>query len=123
MCRNSKDNKLFPFALEDVIEAIGSNNQQRTQDWPPPDKNSGGGDDPEVVFNVLDAILKCSLERLKIMRLDSRVLACYIMVWVYMLCCLKTVILCVLSTLFCRTCFHPSAFFSSSALENIGSKT
>ncbi|XP_023737857.1 pentatricopeptide repeat-containing protein At5g24830 [Lactuca sativa] len=67
--RTSRSNDLFPFAFQDLLEAIGSKHQQKTQDFSAPDKDSGGGGgDPEVVFNVLDAILKCSLERLKHMR-------------------------------------------------------
>ena len=37
-------------------------------------------DDPEVAFSVLDAILKRSLDRLKLMRSDLEVLAFYVIV-------------------------------------------
>ncbi|KAI3691169.1 hypothetical protein L2E82_49388 [Cichorium intybus] len=63
--RTSQDN---PLAFQDLIAAIRSQNQEKTQDFAPPDRNSEGEGDPEAVFNVLDAILKCSLERLKLMR-------------------------------------------------------
>ncbi|XP_024964548.1 pentatricopeptide repeat-containing protein At5g24830 isoform X3 [Cynara cardunculus var. scolymus] len=66
--RTSRDNERFHYGFQDLIAASGSEYHQKTEDWSPPDKNSEGGGDPEVVFNVLDAILKCSLDRLKLMR-------------------------------------------------------
>ncbi|KAL8245954.1 hypothetical protein R6Q59_007170 [Mikania micrantha] len=68
--RFSGDNKLFLFAFQDLIATIGSKYQQKIQDWPPPFKNSKGRNNPEVALPMLDAILKSSLERLKLMRLD-----------------------------------------------------
>lgn len=41
----------------------------RTQDWFPNNKQCNDEGDPQAVFNVLDAMLKGSLERLKSMRL------------------------------------------------------
>lgn len=61
---------MFRFAFEDLIEAIGSKYEQKTQDWFPHNNGSEGKGDPEVAFSMLDAILKGSLERLKLMRSD-----------------------------------------------------
>ncbi|KAK1409668.1 hypothetical protein QVD17_36197 [Tagetes erecta] len=66
--RICRDNKLFAYAFNDLIATIGSKYQPKVDDWPPPVKGSKGRNDPEVAFNMLDCILKRSLERLKLMR-------------------------------------------------------
>ncbi|KAI3793510.1 hypothetical protein L1987_36129 [Smallanthus sonchifolius] len=60
ICRDN--NRLFPFAFHHLIVTIGSKCQQKIDYWPPPVTNSKGGTHP---FNMLDFILKSSLERLR----------------------------------------------------------
>lgn len=66
--RPSGHGNLLPFALEDLIISVGNQYQVTTQDWFSQNKGHDEERDPRVVFNVLDAILKDSLERLKMMR-------------------------------------------------------
>ncbi|KAF5800068.1 putative tetratricopeptide-like helical domain superfamily [Helianthus annuus] len=66
--RISRDSKLFPSVFQDLIATIGSEYEQKIQDWPPPVDNSKHKGDPEATLNMLDAALKSSLERLKRMR-------------------------------------------------------
>jgi len=54
---------------EDTVSAIGRKCQLNAQDCSSHDKKFGGEKGPHAVFNVLDTMLKSSLERLKIMRL------------------------------------------------------
>ncbi|KAD7477380.1 hypothetical protein E3N88_00516 [Mikania micrantha] len=79
--RFSGDNKLFLFAFQDLIATIGSKYQQKIQDWPPPFKNSKGRNNPEVALPMLDAILKSSLERLKLMRADLEATSKVVALW------------------------------------------
>jgi hypothetical protein len=63
---------MFGYSIlhdEDTVSAIGRKCQLNAQDCSSHDKNFGGEKDPRAVFNVLDTMLKSSLERLKIMRL------------------------------------------------------
>ena len=68
MHRPSGHGNLLPFALEDLIISVGNQYQVTTQDWFSQKKGHDEERDPRVVFNVLDAMLKDSLERLKMMR-------------------------------------------------------
>lgn len=68
MHRASRHGNPLPFALEDIIMSVGNQYQVTTQDWFSQKKNHEEERDPHVVFNILDAMLKDSLERLKRMR-------------------------------------------------------
>lgn len=47
---------------------FGEKYQLRAEDWFSKNKNFNDEQDPHAVFNVLDAMLKDNLERLKMMR-------------------------------------------------------
>ncbi|KAJ4848432.1 hypothetical protein Tsubulata_025875 [Turnera subulata] len=66
--RNCRRNDVLPScSFEDLAETVGHGNGSRTEVLSPNNKEGDDGD-PQTVFNVLDAMLKGSLERLKSMR-------------------------------------------------------
>ena len=68
MHRASRHGNRLPFSLEDLIMSVGNQYQVTTQDWFSQKKGNDEERDPQAVFNVLDAMLKDSLDRLKTMR-------------------------------------------------------
>ncbi|GMP68189.1 hypothetical protein CsSME_00027891 [Camellia sinensis var. sinensis] len=61
-------NGVLPCALQDIIETVGDQCQQQNEDWFSQRKDCNDKRDLQAVFNVLDTMLKDSLERLKTMR-------------------------------------------------------
>ncbi|XP_065620892.1 pentatricopeptide repeat-containing protein At5g24830-like [Quercus suber] len=57
---------IMPSSFEDLMATIGERCELRARDWLSKKKDDKG--DPYAVFNVLDTMLKDSLERLKLMR-------------------------------------------------------
>lgn len=68
ICRMSEHNGVLPCALQDMIETVGDQCQLKTKNWFL--QRKGYNRESQPAFNVLDALLKDSLERLKAMRLD-----------------------------------------------------
>ncbi|KAI8561572.1 hypothetical protein RHMOL_Rhmol04G0350700 [Rhododendron molle] len=66
--RISEHNGVLPCALQDMIETVGDQCQLRTKNWLSRRKGYKNERESQPVFNVLDALLKDSLERLKTMR-------------------------------------------------------
>ncbi|CAL5406971.1 unnamed protein product [Camellia sinensis] len=60
-------NGVLPCALQDIIETVGDQRQQQNEDWFSQRKDCNDKRDLWAVFNVLDTMLKDSLERLKTM--------------------------------------------------------
>ncbi|XP_012076311.2 pentatricopeptide repeat-containing protein At5g24830 [Jatropha curcas] len=56
------------YSIDNLMEALSHRCQLRTQDWFQNKREDNGEGDPQFVFNVLDAMLKGNLERLKSMR-------------------------------------------------------
>lgn len=63
-----RQDELLPCYVRDIIATVGNQYQQRTKKWFSEKKDSCDKVDPELAFNILDAMLKGSLERLKAMR-------------------------------------------------------
>ncbi|KAI8006040.1 Pentatricopeptide repeat-containing protein [Camellia lanceoleosa] len=61
-------NGVLPCALQDIIETVVDQCQQQNEDWFSQRKDCNDKRDLRAVFNVLDTMLKDSLERLKTMR-------------------------------------------------------
>lgn len=59
---------LLPFKLEDFMQNLGEKYELSAEDRLSEKKNVDNEQDPQAVFNVLDVMLKDSLERLKTMR-------------------------------------------------------
>ncbi len=55
-------------SFEDLVATIGERYELRARDWFSKKKDVDDKGDPYAVFNVLDTMLKDSLERLKLMR-------------------------------------------------------
>lgn len=70
MCRISEHSGVLPCALQDMIETVGDQCQLRTKNWFSRRQGCNNKGDSQPVFNVLDTMLKDSLDRLKMMRLD-----------------------------------------------------
>ncbi|KAG5554944.1 hypothetical protein RHGRI_012485 [Rhododendron griersonianum] len=66
--RISEHNGVLPCALQDMIETVGDQCQLRTKNWFSRRKGYNNERESQPVFNVLDTLLKDSLERLKTMR-------------------------------------------------------
>ena len=59
---------LFSSSFDDFIAKLEENCQLSTEDLFPKMNDVNGEQDPKAVFNVLDSMLKESLDRLKTMR-------------------------------------------------------
>lgn len=68
MRRSNEDEESIPPALKSLMTTVGDHCELRSSDCSLEKHNFDGEGDPLAVFNVLDALLKGSLDRLKTMR-------------------------------------------------------
>lgn len=59
---------LFSSSFEELLGKLGENCQLGAEELFPKKNDVNGEQDPQAVFNVLDSMLKESLDRLKTMR-------------------------------------------------------
>lgn len=68
MGRSKEDEDSFPSAVKSLMTTVDDHCELRSLDCFSEKHNFDGEGDPRAVFNVLDALLKGSLDRLKAMR-------------------------------------------------------
>ena len=66
--RSNEDENSFPSAIKSLMATVDDNCELRSSDCFSEKHNFEGEGNPQAVFNVLDALLKGSLDRLKAMR-------------------------------------------------------
>lgn len=68
-CERTLGNEnLIPYDIEDFMMKLGEDYQLSAENWFLRKKDGDDKQDPHLVFNVLDGMLKDSLDRLKMMK-------------------------------------------------------